>query len=322
MLRVLTSVAVTMVLVLGTLVRLADFNQHGFNADEAVYSGQAAALADHRDFAELFGVFRAHPLLVQFTTSVLYRLTGVNDVAPRLLAIGAGVVLIGATGLLAGAVRGRVAAIVGMTLVAVSAYPIAISRQFLLDGPEALFVTLSLLFLVLHVRRPSRLTLCAAAVAAGLAFLCKETAVLVIPAILIFFITVPGIRVRFMDGLMFVVVYLVTISPFPLSLLLGGGTKVAQQFLVWQLFRRPNHDATFYLTTLQSVGLPFLLLAGLGAVVAIWRHRPVDILMVLVIVVIGAFYELWPVKGFQYLVPIVAPLAVLAAEGTLAVGRW
>lgn len=319
--RWLTLVAATIVLVVGAIMRLLDVNQHGFNADEAVYAGQTAALAGRQDFAALFGVFRAHPLLVQFVTSVLFRLTGVNDVAPRFLAVGAGLALVAVTGLLAAAVRGKVAGIVAMTLVAVSAYPITVSRQFLLDGPEALFVALSLLFLVLYLRKPARLTLYSAAVAAGLAFLCKETAILMIPAIMVFFVTVPGIRVRFRDGVAFVGVYLVTISPFPLSLLLGGGTKVAQQFLVWQLFRRPNHDASFYLTSIQSVGMPLLVLAGLGAAVAIWRHRPVDVLMVLTIVVIGGFYELWPVKGFQYLLPLIAPVGVLAAEGTLAVGK-
>ena len=319
--RWLTLVAATCVLVVGAVIRLLDVNHHGFNADEAVYAGQTAALAGRQDFAELFGVFRAHPLLVQFVTSVLFRLTGVNDVAPRFLAVGAGLALVAVTGLLAAAVRGKVAGIVAMTLVALSAYPITVSRQFLLDGPEALFVALSLLFLVLYVRKPARLTLYSAAVAAGLAFLCKETAILMIPAIMVFFVTVPGIRVRFRDGVAFVAVYLVTISPFPLSLLLGGGTKVAQQFLVWQVFRRPNHDASFYLTSIQSVGMPLLVLAGLGAAVAIWRRRPVDVLMVLTIVVIGGFYELWPVKGFQYLLPLIAPVGVLAAEGSLAVGK-
>jgi hypothetical protein len=319
--RWLLPLAAIIVLAVGAIMRLVDVNHRGFNADEAVYAGQTAALAGHQDFAELFGVFRAHPLLVQFVTSVLFRITGVNDVAPRFMAVGAGLALVVVTGLLAGAVRGKVAGIVAMTLVAVSAYPITVSRQYLLDGPEALFVALSLLFLVLYLKRPARLTLYSAAVAAGLAFLCKETAILLIPAIIVFFLTVPGIRVRFRDGVAFLAVYLVTISPFPLSLLLGGGTKVAQQFLVWQIFRRPNHDASFYLTSIESVGIPLLVLAGLGAAVAIWRHGPIDILMLLTIVVIGGFYELWPVKGFQYLLPLIAPAGVLAAEGALALGR-
>jgi len=318
--RWVTLAAATMVLVVGAIIRLLDITHYGFNADEAVYAGQAAALAGHQDFAGLFGVFRAHPLMVQFVTSVLFRLTGVNDVAPRLLAVGAGLSLVAVAGLLAGAVRGKVAGIVAMTLVAVSAYPVAVSRQFLLDGPEALFVGLSLLFLVLYVKKPARLTLYSSAVAAGLAFLCKETAILLIPAILIFFLTVPGIGVRFRDGVSFTAVYLLTISPFPLTLLLGGGSKVAQQFLVWQIFRRPNHDASFYLTSIQSVGMPLLVLAGVGIALTFWRRRPVDILMVLTIVVIGGFYELWPVKGFQYLLPLVTPIGVLAAEGAMAIG--
>ena len=29
------------------------------------------------------------------------------------------------------------------------------------------------------------------------------------------------------------------------------------------------------------------------------------------------FFQLWPVKGFQYLLPVVTPLAILAARGLL-----
>ena len=44
-----------------------------------------------RSTAGLFAIFRAHPLLVQFLFSMPYRIIGVNDVTPRLIAIAFGV---------------------------------------------------------------------------------------------------------------------------------------------------------------------------------------------------------------------------------------
>ena len=60
----LGSIAFVMVLAAG--IRLLGLNQIGFNTDEAVYSGQAAAIAQIPVLKDIFPVFRAHPLLFQF----------------------------------------------------------------------------------------------------------------------------------------------------------------------------------------------------------------------------------------------------------------
>jgi len=47
------------------VLRVWQLNDVGFNSDEAVYSGQAAAIAENSELEDLFPVFRAHPLLLQ-----------------------------------------------------------------------------------------------------------------------------------------------------------------------------------------------------------------------------------------------------------------
>ena len=42
----------------------------GYNTDEAVYAGQAAAIAGVPYLKDMFPVFRAHPLLFQFILSL------------------------------------------------------------------------------------------------------------------------------------------------------------------------------------------------------------------------------------------------------------
>ena len=61
-------VAFVMCLAIG--LRLWGLNQIGFNTDEAVYSGQAAAIAQAPILKDIFPVFRAHPLLFQFSLAL------------------------------------------------------------------------------------------------------------------------------------------------------------------------------------------------------------------------------------------------------------
>ena len=111
------------------------------------------------------------------------------------------------------------------------------------------------------------------------------------------------------------------IAPFPLSLMLAGRAGTGESYLTWQLFRRPNHDWLFYPQTVPEVIGPLVLLAAVMGLwllrrQASWRER----LLLCWIAVPVAFFQLWPVKGFQYLLPIAPAVAVLA--GRALSGRW
>jgi hypothetical protein len=315
-------VTAALILVLAAGLRLFNVDRFGFNSDEAVYSGQAAALAGHTDYAQLFGIFRAHPLLVHFLVSLVYRLTGVNDLVPRLVSVAFGVGMVAVGGAIGTVVRGRVVGLLTMLFIAISTYSVMVSRQMLLDGPMAFFFSLTLLFLALYVRRPRGRMLYAAACSAGLAFLSKETAILMVPAVLVFFMLARDVPLRVRDLAVSGLIYALTIAPFPLSLYLTGGSKLAQEFFIWQVLRRPNHDYSFYLTVAPSIGLPLVALALVGLVIALRRRRGLDVLVVCLTVVVVAFFEAWPVKGFQYLIPLITPIALLAADGLLSLSRW
>ena len=317
----LATLAVVIVAAIAASLRLAQLTQFGFNTDEAVYSGQAAALAGNQQYTAMFGVFRAHPLLVHFLVSLIYRVTGINDVAPRVLSAVFGIALVLVVGAVALVAYGRLAGLIAMAFAAVTPYAVTVSRQMLLDGPMAFFAGLTILFLALYVRRPHRILLYSAAAAAGLAFLAKESAVLIIPAVIVFMLLARDVPFRLRDIAITAGVYVLTVSPFPLSLLLGGGTGNAQQFFVWQILRRANHDPAFYWDkVVPSVGLPIILLAIVGLGVALWRRRGIDVLIVALCLVTIGFFELWPVKGFQYLIPVVTPTVILAALGVIWLG--
>ena len=143
---VVSSVILAAALVGGALLRLWQINAMGFNTDEAVYSGQAAALAGIPVLKDIFPVFRAHPLLFQVFLSLVYRIQ-FSDLAGRLLAVAVGlgtVFLAYQTGkTLYGKMTGAFAAL----FLALMPYHVLVSRQVLLDGPMVFFTTLTMYFL-------------------------------------------------------------------------------------------------------------------------------------------------------------------------------
>ncbi|MDR3575840.1 MAG: glycosyltransferase family 39 protein [Anaerolineaceae bacterium] len=301
-------------LALGVFLRIWQLNAIGYNTDEAVYTGQAAAIAGVPDLKNLFPIFRAHPLLFQFTLSLLFHF-GFQDLWGRLLAVLVGMGTVLMTYFTGKALYGKTAGALAALFVAFMPYQVIVSRQVLLDGPMAFFSTVTLYTLARYGNTQRREWLYASGAAMGLTFLSKETGILMLGAIYTFLALARELRLRIIDIIIAAVIMVVVIAPFPISLSLAGGSHSGQQYLIWQLFRRPNHDWSFYLTTLPPV-IGFLTL--IAAAASLWLLRKQrswqEKLLLTWIIVPFAFFELWPVKGFQYLLPISAPVAILAAR--------
>jgi len=126
------------------------------------------------------------------------------------------------------------------------------------------------------------------------------------------------------------------IAPYPLTISLAGRSSTGQQYLAWQLFRRPNHEWNFYLTMVPEAIGPLVVVAALAGLWLLRRERSWrETLLLAWIAVPVAFFQLWPTKGFQYLLPVAPAFAVLAgrtldrwlggraaAGGDLRVGGW
>jgi len=301
---------------LATYMRTVDLNVLGYNSDEAVYAGQGAAIAQVPILTDLFPVFRAHPLLFQFTLAVFYSYDS-SDVIGRQASAAIGVATVLLVFLLGNRLYGRRAGLIAALLLAVMPYHVIPTRQVLLDGPMTLYATLTLYLLARFADTERPVWLYAVSIAMGLTFLAKETGILLVGAIYAFLALSPEIRVRIRDAVLSLALMVLTMLPYPLSVSLAGGGSggKTQQYLVWQLFRRPNHTWDFYLT----VAPPAI---GIGVIVAaaacLWllRHRITwrEKLLVMWILVPVAFFQLWPTKGFQYLLPIAPPLTLLAAR--------
>jgi 4-amino-4-deoxy-L-arabinose transferase-like glycosyltransferase len=300
-------------------LRLWELNAFGFNSDEAVYAGQAASIADHPNLKEFFPTFRAHPLLFQTILSVGYHLGG-YDLFGRVVAAVFGVatvLLIYKTGkVLYGTGAGLLAAL----FMALMPYHVVVTRQVLLDGPMVFFATLSLCLVAMYATTAQPVWLYAAGGAMGCTVLAKETSILLVGSLYAFFALAAKIRVRIRDLVFSLGCMSAVIISFPISMRFGGQPETGGQYLAWQLFRRPNHDLAFYgVEVPRAIGYLVVGAAILGLIVfwaeRSWREK----LLLTWIVVPVAFFELWPVKGFQYLLPAAPAVALLAA---MFFARW
>ena len=309
-----TGTSLAVIVAVGTFLRLYGLDRVGFNSDEAVYAGQAASIAKVKEFTPFFPIYRAHPLLFQALLSVFYR-HGVSDFVGRFVAVvfGLATVVLGYS--LGRLLYGRRAGLATAALLAVMPYPVVTSRQALLDITETFFATLALYALVRYALTKNRLWMYAAGAALGLTFLSKETGIILAASVVFFLALSPDVRSRSRDLLGGLAVLVGMTLVYPLSIAVGGASTTGKSFFVWQLLRRPNHSVLFYFSTaLPAIGLA----RHRGRprrTGAAWRDRSWrETLLLSWILVPLVFFTLWPVKGYQYLLPIAPAVAVLAAR--------
>jgi 4-amino-4-deoxy-L-arabinose transferase-like glycosyltransferase len=313
--------ALALVLLLATALRLINVNALGYNSDEAVYAGQAAALAQVPVLKDIFPVFRAHPLLFQFVLALVFAFNSA-DIVARLVSVAIGIATVLLTYFLGSRLYGRGAGLCAAFILAIMPYHVLVTRQVLLDGPMVLCATLSLFMLTRFAETQRPLWLYATGAGIGLTFLAKEIGLIMLGAVYAFLALSPGIRVRIRDIVIATFTMVAVMAPFPLAVLLAGGGSggKTQQYLIWQLFRRPNHSWDFYPAVVPAaLGYGVIALVILGFWIlrreASWRER----LLILWILVPLVFFQLWPTKGFQYLLPMAPPMALLAGRMLM---RW
>ncbi|MGW5670166.1 glycosyltransferase family 39 protein, partial [Micromonospora sp. NPDC003776] len=299
---------------LAFLLRVWRLDALGFNSDEAVYAGQAASLAGNPNYTPFFPVFRAHPMLFQTLLSPFFR-TGEVDVAGRVVVAVLGVATVLAVHLLGARLYGRWVGLVAALLVAVMPYHVIVTRQVLLDGPMVLFSTLTLYCLVRFVQGQQLLWYVATGAMLGVTMLTKETSVVLAGGVYAFLALTPMVRRPVRMSLLAVVAMLAVFLTHPVSQALAGRTQTGKSYLVWQLFRRPNHSMGFYAETVPAAMGLLVVAAAVGGLWWLRRHRSWrETLLLSWIAAPVVFFQLWPVKGFQYLLPAAAPVAVLAAR--------
>jgi 4-amino-4-deoxy-L-arabinose transferase-like glycosyltransferase len=311
----------TLILGTGAFLRLWALGAVGFNSDEAVYAGQAASIAGDPALSSLFPIFRAHPLLFQTTLSLQF-LGGVNDVGARVLSVGFGVATIIVVYLLGKALYSVKVGLVAAFFLAVMPYHVVVTRQVVLDGPQTFFAVLALYCLVRFCTGRATRWLYATAAVFGLTILTKEVAAILVIAVFVFFVLRREFRLGWLAPPISAAILLAVVAVYPLSLTFSGRKSTGSNYLMWQFFRRPNHNLWFYVETVPAaMGFAVLVLAVAGLWLlrrqGTWREWLLGCWVLVPLV----FFEIWPTKGYQYLLPIAPIIAVLAAR-TVVRGKF
>jgi hypothetical protein len=115
--------------------------------------------------------------------------------------------------------------------------------------------------------------------------------------------------------------YGAVVATYPVYLVATGGLSAALEYGRWQLSRTATDGPSYVEVVLPRLGWGILLLAAVGGVAVVARRQREGVVVVLTVVVPAAFYVLWPVASYPYLLALVAPVAALAGCGVVRLCR-
>ena len=318
------TVLMVAILGVGAAIRLWQINRIGFGGDEAVYSGQAAVLAGQdwaRRYFLLISRGNSNFLLYQSIVALVYAIWGVSDVAARLVTVAFSVASIFVVYRLGAVAFDRTVGVVGATLLAVSGYAVLLGRLALLDATMTFFFTLALLCAAKWIATQRPGWFYAFAAVSALAIQAKITAGMVMLAVGLYLLItrrVYGLTMR--RAVIGGVVFLVCLAPALVQIIADR----AQFFdLLGESSGRASDVGWSYyaqiFTRYDGYVMPAIWLVGLAF--ALIRRTKLDLLIVLAATIVLVFYQLYPLKAYNYLLPAVPLLCLLGGRALVEFAR-
>jgi hypothetical protein len=315
--RMFVSFAVLAIIGIALYVRLIHLTALGFNSDEAVYTGQAGALAGVGDYARNFSPFRAHPLLLQTILAMEFTILGhMSEFMSRATVVVTGVAAVFSTYLLGRRMFGLAAGLGAAAALAVMPYHVFISRQVLLDVPAGLAILLAFAALYRYNGPTTRRWLYLAAALGGIGCVIKETMIVFAPAALLYLAWSQILkRTRVRDLALCGALMLVMLAPFISTRFLFSGSG-AGGYIIYQLFRPPNHPAWYFPVVFWIFITPVATaVVAYGVILACIQRTRADKLLLSWLAVFGAFFQFWPTKLLPYAIILVPAMVILGARG-------
>jgi hypothetical protein len=303
------------ILAIASFARLWNLGAIGFRGDEAVYAGQAAVIAGDDEMKRYFVLIsrgNSNFLLYQYVVALFYVLFGVGDVLAREVSAVFSILTVVVTYEIGRTLYGKTAGLIAALLLAVNSYAIFLGRLALLDSTMAFLFTLAILCLAKWLRNRDQRWLYPFAATAALAIDAKVTSVLVLVIFGVLLVQTRNripIRTVFVCGLIF----LAFLAPAFLQLAAHGSEFLS---FLSQSIRRVSHVPWYYyVTTLAGYeGYPLLILWLAGFALATLRRRTGDLLLVSSALVVMVFLQIYPLKAFNYFLPVVPVFSLLAAR--------
>ena len=310
---------------LAALLRLWELDRLGLRGDEAVYAGQAAVLAGAKDFGRYFILQSrgdSNFLLFQEVVSVVYRVTGVGDVTARAVAAAFSILTVVVVYGIGATLFGRRTGLFSALLLSVSGYSVMLGRLALLDSTLTFLFATAILCAAkwnatnrsgwLYGLAATAALTVQAKIAGGLALLVVATYLLISRS--------RGQLTR-RSLLICVAVFLAALTPMLVQL--AANWELYTNFLSTSIRRASAVPWYYYGKVLLAHDGPLILaLYIFGIAFAIGRRSREDVLPLLWLLTVAVFYQIYPLKAFNYLLPALPALSILAGRALDALVQW
>jgi Dolichyl-phosphate-mannose-protein mannosyltransferase len=310
---------------LAAFLRLWELGRVGLRGDEAVYAGQAAVLAGAKDLSRYFILQSrgdSNFLLFQEIVSVVYRVAGVGDVTARAVAAAFSILTVIVVYGIGATLFGRRTGLFSALLLAVSGYSVMLGRLALLDSTLTFLFATAMLCAAKWTATKRSGWLYGFAATAALTVQAKIVgglALLVVATYLL--ITRSTGQITWRRLLIGAAVFLVALTPMLVQL--AANWELYTNFLSTSIRRASAVPWYYYGQVLLAHDGPLILaLYIVGIAFAIGRRSRGDLLPLLWLLTVVVFYQIYPLKAFNYLLPALPALSILAGRALDALVQW
>ena len=310
---------------LAAFLRLWELGRVGLRGDEAVYAGQAAVLAGAKDLGRYFILQSrgdSNFLLFQEVVSVVYRVAGVGDVTARAVAAAFSILTVIVVYGIGATLFGRRTGLFSALLLSVSGYSVMLGRLALLDSTLTFLFATAMLCAAKWTATKRSGWLYGFAATAALTVQAKIVgglALLVVGAYLL--ISRSAGQITWRRLLISAAVFLAALTPMLVQL--AANWELYTNFLSTSIRRASAVPWYYYGKVLLAHDGPLILaLYIFGIAFAIGRRSRGDLLPLLWLLTVVVFYQIYPLKAFNYLLPAVPALSILAGRALDALVQW
>jgi hypothetical protein len=315
----------TAILVIAALPRLWAMGAVGFRGDEAVYAGQAGVLAGDHGLDRYFVLAsrgNSNFLYYQEVVAFFYWIFGVSDTIAWLVAAAFSIGTVAVVFELGRTLYSRNVGLIAAGFIALSGYAVLLGRLALLDSALVFLFTLSFLWFAKWLVTRRDVWLYAFAGCSALTIQCKVTGGLVLIIALNYLLVSRELnRLSFRRLLWAGVTFLVFFIPVLVQIALKSSQLL--EFLNDSGARTTHVPLDYYADKLISFEWYVTPLMWIGGIVlAVRRWGMGDRLLIFWLLVAGLFFQMYPLKAFNYLLPLIPALSLVAGRFVHDAALW
>ena len=333
-------------------LRLWNLDAIGLGGDEAVYAGQALIISGNEEMNRFFMLISrgtSNFLFHQGIQSLFYTLVGFSDFTTRLVSAVFSVLTVGLVFLIGRELFGKWTALLAAFFMAINGYAMYLGRVGNLDSTMTFFFTLSMFFLAKWISKAEPKWLYFLAASAGMAIMTKVVSFLIIPIAISTILAIlasrktrksdvrnitilssqetrkPDVRnitmlasraIRKLNVRTMVVTALIfgiSLSPAIIQIILYKETFI--EFYVTGTSRVINVPSSFYVDKLSAYGSIFFNVSTLvGIIISLILRRKGDLQCLIWMALVAIFFQLQPIKGWNYILPLVPAACILSGR--------